>query len=223
MEIIMNGAAGPPFKSYSDICKINAIDAALGVMDLYTRAHGRRVAIYAMRLARRMGLPPDEIENITLGGLLHDIGKVGLSERIFRNKKATLSHDMLEEVHRHPSIGVSILKDIEFLTPVIDYVHYHHERIDGNGYPCGLKAEEIPLGAKIISVADCFDAITTNRSYQKGKSRKEAFTILRESTGNCLCSELVEAFIEEIEENGMVVVWAVNRWATEWSAAGSRL
>jgi HD-GYP domain-containing protein (c-di-GMP phosphodiesterase class II) len=154
--------------------------------------------------------------------LFHDIGKVGLSPRIFRNKEATLSAGMQEEVRQHPSIGVSILKGIEFLTPVLDYVHYHHERGDGSGYPCGLTADKIPLGAKIISVADCFDAITTDRSYQKGKNRKEAFSILKKARGYGFCPGLVEAFIEEVKENGMVAVWPARRLESELSALGVR-
>jgi putative nucleotidyltransferase with HDIG domain len=208
----MNQVSERSPRSFADTPDLKSIDTTFNGMDFYTRGHARRVSLYAMRLARRVGLAPDEIANIGLGGLLHDIGKVGLSERIFRNKKATLSSDMLQEVRRHPSIGVSILKGIDYLRPVIDYVHYHHERVDGTGYPCGLKADEIPLGAKIISVADCFDAITTNRSYQKGKSKKEAFAILKRAIGNGFCPGLVEAFIAEIEENGMVEMWPVHRW-----------
>jgi HD-GYP domain-containing protein (c-di-GMP phosphodiesterase class II) len=119
---------------------------------------------------------------------------------------------MLAEVRLHPLIGVSILRSIEFLAPVVDYVHYHHERIDGSGYPCGLKADEIPLGAKIISVADCFDAITTDRSYQKGKNSRKAFAILNTSKGKGFCPGLVDTFIAEIEENGMVAAWPPYRW-----------
>ena len=95
---------------------------------------------------------------------------------------------------------------MNFLAPVLEYVYCHHERIDGNGYPQGLKADEIPLGAKIIAVADCFDAITTDRPYQKRKTREEAFEILRKMAGSHLCSELVEMFIEDIETNGMLTI-----------------
>lgn len=188
----------------TDIYKLNAIDAVLGTKDRYTQRHARRVALYAMRLAYRMGLNPEETGNIGIGGMLHDIGKIGLSERILNNKTGHLYGKMLEEVHRHPYIGVSLLKGIDFPTPVLDYIYYHHERMDGSGYPCGLKADDIPLGAKIIAVADCFDAITTDRPYQKRKDCEKAFIILRRMSGTSLCHELVEMFVKEIEENGMI-------------------
>ena len=150
----VNYAEAWPGNSGRNIIKLNTIDEVFDRMDRSTQSHGRRVAIYSMRLAKRIGLAPDEIENIRIGGLLHDIGKIGLSQRIFRKKKPSLSTDMLEEVRRHPSIGASILQDIPFHAVIIGYVHYHHERVDGTGYPFGLMADEIPLGAKIISVAD---------------------------------------------------------------------
>jgi putative nucleotidyltransferase with HDIG domain len=222
LEFLMNTVNKRPATSFSDTRNLKTIEAAFGIMDVYTQGHAQRVSIYAMRLARRVGLVTDEVDNIALGGLLHDIGKVGLSQRIFCNKKATLSNDMLAEVRLHPLIGVSILRSMEFVAPVLDYVHYHHERIDGSGYPCGLKADEIPLGAKIISVADCFDAITTDRSYQKGKNSHKAFDILKKSTGNGFCPGLVEAFITEIEENGMVDTWPPYRWLSVLPVSGCR-
>ena len=222
LEFFMNTVVNGPATSFSDARKLKAIEAAFGIMDIYTQGHAQRVSIYAMRLATKLGLAPDVVDNIALGGLLHDIGKVGLSPRIFHNKEATLSSDMLAEVRLHPLIGVSILRSIEFLAPVVDYVHYHHERIDGSGYPCGLEADEIPLGAKIISVTDCFDAMTTDRSYQKGKNSRKAFAILNKSKGRSFCPGLVEAFIAEIAENGMVAAWPPYRWLSVLPAAQRR-
>jgi HD-GYP domain-containing protein (c-di-GMP phosphodiesterase class II) len=188
----------------ADLNKLDAIDAALGCRDRYTQAHARRVSIYAMRLARRIGLPAHEVEHIGIGGILHDTGKIGLSRRILNNTTRHLCQAMLQEVRQHPEMGVALLKNIDFLQPVLDYIHYHHERVDGNGYPCGLKAEQIPLGAKIISIADCFDAITTDRPYQKRKNSREALTILGRMAGTSLCPDLVAHFIAEIETNGMI-------------------
>lgn len=179
---------------------------ALGARDEYTEGHALRVAIYSERLAARMGLSWEDIETVRMGGLLHDIGKIGFSDRIFSNEDVHISNDILEEIHQHPKIGVSILKDLDFLGPVLDFVLYHHERVDGTGYPCSLKASEIPLGAMIISVADCFDAITTDRPYKKGVCQDEAFSILRNLSDRLLSPELVETFIEEVEENGMTLV-----------------
>lgn len=190
-----------------DAGKLIAIANALEAKDKYTEGHAQRVAIYSERLALRVGLPEKDVENIGIGGMLHDIGKIGLSDRIFRNEDVNLSESMFEEIRQHPGIGVSILKYLGFDNPILDYVYCHHERVDGTGYPCGLKDDEIPLGASIISVADCFDAITTDRPYQKGKSRVEAFAILKTVSGKALSSDLVEAFFEEIEENGMLKRW----------------
>jgi HD-GYP domain-containing protein (c-di-GMP phosphodiesterase class II) len=109
---------------------------------------------------------------------------------------------MLTEVQQHPRIGVAILKDYNFPAAIIDLVRYHHEKMDGSGYPHGLMSYQIPLGAKIIRVADCFDAITTDRPYQQHKSWIEAFAILRQISGSDLSPGLVEAFIADIKENG---------------------
>lgn len=199
---MINGQTG--WYRKDDIQKLSAIAAALGKKDRYTLDHAQRVAIYAMRLSQRIGLPTEAVEYIGLAGMLHDIGKLGLSQRVFTNTTFHLGGDMLREVRTHPTIGVSILKDIEVLKPVLGCILLHHERLDGSGYPFGLKAEKIPLGAKIISVADCFDAMTTDRPYQKRKSIAEAFRILRQSSGRSLSTDLVEAFIEDIRKNGTI-------------------
>jgi len=180
-----------------------AIAHALGARDTYSEGHADRVSVYSERFARKMGLTEKEVEQIRVGGVLHDIGKIGFSDRIFSDEDISFNEGMVTEIHKHPEIGVDILKDLTFLGPVLDYVHYHHESLDGAGYPEGLKDEEIPLGAKIISVADCFDAVTSERSYQKGRTMEEAFAILKEISGK-LSPELVNAFMEEIEENGML-------------------
>lgn len=177
---------------------------ALGARDRYTEGHACRVSVYSERLARRIGLAGEEVEQIRIGGMLHDIGKIGFSDRVFRSEEPELGNAMFEEIRRHPDIGVNILKELTFLGPVVDYVHYHHESLDGSGYPDGLKGDAIPLGARIISVADCFDAITTDRSYQKGRSMEEAFAILKELSGKSLFPDLVEVFIREIREAGML-------------------
>ena len=183
---------------------LNGLSRALGKKDRYTQAHGHRVALYAMRLARRLGFDADAIRNVGIGGLFHDVGKLALSDRIFSKRETQLSGDLQQEVRCHPLIGAALLKDIDFLEPVVDFVLFHHEREDGRGYPYGLKATEIPPGAKIVSIADCFDAVTTDRPYQKGQSIQDAFEILREGCRRYFCASYVEAFIEEIEENGII-------------------
>jgi len=183
---------------------LSEISQALGEKDRYTHAHGHRVALYAMRLARRLGFSPKDIRNIGIGGLFHDVGKLALSDRIFTNRETHLPSDLRQEVRCHPLIGAALLKNIDFLKPAVDFVLFHHEREDGNGYPFGLKAGEIPPGAKIVSIADCFDAVTTDRPYQKGQSVGSAYEILREGCRRYFCEEYVETFIEEIEENGII-------------------
>jgi putative nucleotidyltransferase with HDIG domain len=175
----------------------------LGVRDKYLHDHALRVSEYSRRLAARMKLPGEEIENIRIGGLLHDIGKIEFSEDVFRNEKKSPPKEIMDEIREHPEKGKAILAGQHFLPPIIDYVYCHHEREDGSGYPRGITGEQIPLGAKIIGIADTFDAITTNRPYQKGRTTSEALAILRKSSGKQFDPELVEAFIAEIEENGV--------------------
>ena len=203
--MLMNDNAKPRYDARTQIAKLTAITAALEIKDPYTRGHARRVAVYARRLAERIGLNPVEAEKIRLGGLLHDIGKIGLSEQLLNNTRNRLPADMLAEVRQHPQIGVAILKDFNFPKAVIDFVHFHHEKMDGSGYPHGLRSYQIPLGAKIIRVADCFDAITTDRPYQQRKSWIEAFGILHQISGTDLNSELVEAFMADIKDNGLAL------------------
>jgi putative nucleotidyltransferase with HDIG domain len=180
------------------------MSAALGLKDKYTQAHGQRVAVYSGRLAEFLNLPSKEIQLITMGGLLHDIGKLALSDRIFSNCKTSLSQDMLCEVRNHPILGAKLLQRINCAPQVCNVVLYHHERVDGSGYPHGLSGEEIPLGARIVGIVDCFDAITTDRPYQKRKGCEEAFNLLSEMAGVSLQAELVRAFIREIRQHGMI-------------------
>ncbi len=182
---------------------VTAVANALGTRDAYTEGHGERVGIYAERLARRLGLGHDEAELVRVAGTLHDIGKIGFSDQILSNEDTRLSEDMLLEIQKHPQWGYDILKNLEFLGPALEYVFCHHERLDGKGYPRGLDGPAIPMGARILAVADCFDAMTTTRPYQKGMTPQEAFAILGKLSGNALDPDLVEAFIKEVEENGM--------------------
>lgn len=181
---------------------VAAIANALGARDTYTEGHAIRVAAYAVRLARKLELPDKDVENVRIGAILHDIGKIGFSDRVFSNQDIRATDGMLEEIRNHPEIGFNILGSLDFIGTAMDCVRYHHERLDGSGYPSGLKGDEIPLGAQIVSIADCFDAITTERSYQKGRNNTEAFSILRKMSGTHLNRDLVEAFIREVEENG---------------------
>ncbi len=182
---------------------VSTIANALEARDEYTRGHSQRVSAYSERLSHRLQLNQEEVINIKLGGMLHDIGKIGFSDCLFANNENKPDQTMQEEIKQHPLIGERILKDLHFLGPVLKYVRYHHERIDGQGYPYGLRGSQIPTGARIISVADCFDAMTTNRPYQNKRPPSEVFKILREMEGYALDKELVEKFIAEVQENGI--------------------
>lgn len=149
----------------------------------YTRGHTERVARYATAIARAMNLSKEERERITFGAVLHDIGKMAVHDSIL-NKPSQLSESEWEIVRNHPEIGANILSGMKFLEGVTDYVRFHHERIDGRGYPTGLAGEEIPLGARIIAVADTFDAITSSRTYNKQEGWNKAITILESKSGS---------------------------------------
>lgn len=182
---------------------VSSIAKALGVRDEYTEGHAERVASYATRLATRLGLSQSEIHDIQVAGMLHDIGKIGFSDELFANTDSKLSDRMFAEICQHPTRGREILCELEFIGPAVDYVAAHHEKLDGTGYPLGLKGEEIPLGARILAVADCFDAITTTRSYQTARSCEAALEILNKLKENHLAPDLVEHFALELRENGM--------------------
>lgn len=197
--------------------------AALGRRDSYTHAHAQRVAAYCRRIGLRAGVGGEDLFNITLGGMLHDVGKLGLSDRIFSHKQAALSEEMIGEVQTHPVIGANMLRHIRCSESISKAVLFHHERIDGSGYPFGLIGDEIPLEAKIVSVADCFDAMTTDRPYQRRKTLPHAIRILQEMAGTCLDAELVTVLLEEIKSDGMEPVMPASSVITPFLKSGQSL
>ena len=140
--------------------------AAIDAKDPYTRGHSERVAAYSRIISKQLGLPEDEQHRIWVGALLHDVGKIGIEDRILR-KGGVLTDEEYEQMKLHPVIGAQIMSRIDQLKDMIPAIRWHHEAWNGQGYPDGLKAEQIPLSARIVGVADTFDAITTNRPYQK--------------------------------------------------------
>jgi putative nucleotidyltransferase with HDIG domain len=166
---------------------------AIDLKDVYTGRHARDVADIAVRIARAMRLSEKDVRNIRVAGLLHDIGKIGISGGIIR-KPGALTADEKSVMNRHPVIGAEIMQPVELLTEPARLVRHHHEHYDGSGYPDGLKGDSIPLGARIVFVADAFDAITTDRPYRRGRSQEEAFDILKEHAGKQFDPNVVAAF-----------------------------
>ena len=178
---------------------LSALTSAIDAKDSYTRGHSERVTDWAVRLARRLNLSNEDIERLKLGGLLHDIGKIGIHEGIL-NKPGRLTNEEFETIKSHPELGVKILGKVEFLEGVVPIIKHHHERFDGKGYPAGLKGEETSLLARIISVADTFDAMTTDRPYRKAMELEEALDEIKRCAGTQFDPELAQKFIEMIRQ-----------------------
>ncbi|HTE17139.1 MAG TPA: HD domain-containing phosphohydrolase, partial [Armatimonadota bacterium] len=158
-----------------------------------------RVREYALALARKLGVAADELQAIGIASLLHDIGKIGIPERILC-KPGKLTPEEFEIIKSHVEIGVVILEQVRFPWPVVPIVWTHHERWDGLGYPAGLKTEAIPMGGRIISLVDVFDALTSDRPYRQAIPRDKALEILRSSSGTQFDPKVVETFIEILPE-----------------------
>jgi putative nucleotidyltransferase with HDIG domain len=176
------------------IATVSSMAKALAARDAYTRGHAERVGLIAGLIAAEMGLTEEETDLVELAGLLHDIGKIGFPDYLFLPHEGDNPKEIVQEITRHPTTGAEILKDLDFLGPGLSYIRCHHERPDGRGYPDGLKSTDMPLGAKIIAVADAFDAITTDRPYQKGQTYDEALSILKRGAGTKWDSKCVDAF-----------------------------
>lgn len=172
---------------------------AIEAKDKYTEGHSERVSIYATRLAKKIGMSDAEVEIIRRGGLLHDIGKIGIPEQILC-KPAPLDYEEYEIMKKHPVIGGKIAEPLKNSEPIVNMIRYHHEEWDGSGHPDGLKGDDIPIEARIISIVDTYDAIITTRPYRKGAPKTVAFDVLRKGKGQQWDPELVEAFIEMTEE-----------------------
>ena len=172
---------------------LKALTAALETRDLETHGHSERVVSYSMRLGREYGLDSRRTKALEFGSLLHDIGKIGVPDLILR-KPAKLTPEEWVVMRQHPLHGQQILRGIEFLKGAARVVAQHHEKWDGSGYPLGLRGEEIDVCARIFSVADAFDAITSNRVYRKGKSYQAAAQELDDWAGKQFDPKVVEAF-----------------------------
>lgn len=172
---------------------VKAIIEALDAKDSFTLGRSRRVAFYAAKIVSKLALNPTEVSQIELAGLLHDIGMIGVAEGIL-NKTQKLSDEEYEKIKMHVHYSVKILEDIKQLYDITEIIKYHHEYYNGCGYPYGLKGEEIPLGSRIIAIADAFDSMVSNRAYRKSLTPDEAMEIIKQCAGKQFDPNLVQIF-----------------------------
>lgn len=178
---------------------IESIVEILETKDAYTRGHSNRVAHISMAIAREMDLDAKDIELSHFAGHLHDIGKIGIPDSILM-KSEKLTFEEYEIIKNHSEYGYKILEKVSSLKEMAIIVKYHHERWDGKGYPSGIRGEEIPVISRIISVADAFDAMTSNRSYRKPMAHEEALVQLEKGKWTQFDGEIVEIFLKKVIE-----------------------
>ena len=190
------------------LATVRSLAAAVDAKDTYTRGHSDRVAMYATLIAERLGLPHEQRIALEMAAYLHDIGKIGVREEILL-KPGRLDDVEMAQMRHHPLIGANILQPVAFPWAITPIVRHHHEYYDGSGYPAGLRGDEIPLLARILTIADSFEAMTADRPYRKGMSPPLAVEELRACAGTQFDPDLVEVFIElilEMEESGEAIV-----------------
>jgi response regulator RpfG family c-di-GMP phosphodiesterase len=177
---------------------IQGLAKAIDKMDRYTSGHSDRVALYSMLLAKRLGLGLDQVEIVRQSALMHDIGKIGCVMNL--NKPGKLTQDEYETFKKHPGYGKDILEPIKFLNPLIPGVYLHHERWDGRGYPLGLKGNDVPVMARIVSVADTYDAMTSDRAYRRALPHEVAINEIDRCSSTQFDPEITDAWNDGIEE-----------------------
>ena len=178
---------------------LRMLTGAIEARDPYTRGHSSRVTALAEAVAWRLGWSEERIESLRLGGPLHDIGKLAVSHEVL-HKEGRLDADELAEIRQHPKAGAKLLLRVAALRAAIPYVLYHHERWDGMGYPSGKAGEEIPLEARVLAVADAFDAMTSDRPYRRALSRAEALAEVERCAGSQFDPAIAQVFLELFAE-----------------------
>src|SRR6187402_1475900 len=181
------------------LATIEALALAIDAKDRTGKSHIRRVQVFAAGLAKALGMSENEIQGVKTAELLHDIGKLAVPEHIL-SKPGPLTQEEFQKIRIHPQVGADIIAGVPFPYPVASLILSHHERWDGKGYPSGLKGEEIPLGARILSVVDYYDALTSERPYHKAMSDEGAIGLLRQEAGKALDPNLVSIFVENLEK-----------------------
>lgn len=192
------------FRAYDEVSDayvdtVRAFVSAIEAKDAYTRGHSERVAEYSLLIARKMGLKEEALEVFRFGALLHDVGKLIVRKAVL-TKPSRLEPEEFDEIKRHPVVGAQIVQEIEFLRPALDAVLYHHERLDGSGYPAGLAGDIVPPWARMMAVADTYDAMTSTRAYRGARTHEEAMAELHRCSGTQFDPECISAFEEAIEE-----------------------
>jgi len=182
------------------ITSIKTLISVINAKDKYTYGHVERVVIYCKLLADKLKLGAKDKKDLVYGAYMHDIGKINISKEIL-NKNMPLTKEEWEIMKQHSSNGVEIIKPVKSLEEIIPIILHHHERYDGTGYPGNLKGEDIPYLVRMLTVADCFDAMTSNRPYNKRKTYMEAMDELKRCSGTQFDTDIVNAFVEVIIEN----------------------
>lgn len=178
---------------------IFAFAKTLELKDHYTGEHVERTVHYATEIAKSLGLSQYDTEMIKEAAMLHDLGKIGISEKIL-TKRSKLAKKELEEIRKHPGIAADILRPIHVLNSIIPFILYHHERWDGKGYPTGLKGEDIPLGARIVAIADVYQALISNRPYRKALAKANALKIIQEGAGTQFDPKITNVFLNILKK-----------------------
>lgn len=196
------------FHMYNDmrnqyLSTIKALTKAIDAKDHYTHGHSERVARYTVMIGNELRLSEDFLEQLEYLALMHDIGKIAIPEHIL-NKPSKLSDEEFNIVRNHAAVGAEIISNIKFIGEHADIVRHHHERIDGRGYPDGLKGDQLSLGAKIVGVADSFDAMTSTRVYRTPLTLQEAVEELQCCCDSQFCQEVVSAFIKALQRRGEI-------------------
>ena len=183
------------------LATIEALALAIDAKDQTAQSHIRRVQVYAAGLARALGMSDNEIQGVKTAALLHDIGKLAVPEHIL-SKPGPLTQEEFQKIRIHPQVGAEIISGVPFPYPVAPLILSHHERFDGKGYPPGLKGEDIPLGARILSVVDYFDALMSERPYHKAMSFDAAIGLLRQESGKALDPRVVSDVHRDVSGAG---------------------
>lgn len=185
-------------QAYLDM--VQTLRSAVEAKDTYTRGHSDRVAEYSVLIGEKLGLPEDQIKTLKIGGLFHDIGKIGIPDSILL-KPGKLTDDEYSEIKNHPSIGAHILGSAKTFQDIVPIVKHHHEKYDGNGYPSRMKGEEIPYLARIAAVADTFDAMTSRRSYRDAIDLQKVKDEIKRCEGTQFDPQIAEAFLDILEHD----------------------